>query len=79
MMSQPDLIIGNNKVAGLIKVFSIYGDITGNKKLYNDAISLKIKAHITQLKTDQFFIENMPAIWEGLSPKHKENITNFMK
>ena len=79
MISQPDLIIGGNKTAGLQKVLSIYGEITGNKKLYNDGVSLKIKAHIVQLKGDHYFIENMNAIWEGLTPKHRENIANFMK
>ena len=43
MREHPDLILGNSKLEGLQKVLAIYGDITGNKKLYNDAVGTKIK------------------------------------
>ena len=79
MLTQPDLILGNDKVAGLHRVLSIYGDITGNKKLYNDAIAKKLKDHVSQLKGDPFFNENIGQIWNGLSQKHRDNLTNFMK
>lgn len=79
MRSQPDLIIGANHIAGLQKVLSIYGEITGNKKLYNDTVATKIKEHIGLLKVDPFFIQNLNAIWNSLSDKHRENLTNFMK
>lgn len=79
MMSQPDLILGANKVANLQKVLNIYGEIAGNKKLYNEQVSKKIRDHINQLKGDQFFNENLAVIMAGVSEKHKENIQNFMK
>lgn len=55
MINKPELIIGEDKIAGLNKVLSIYGEITGNKKLYNDAVESKIKAHLAILKGDVFF------------------------
>ena len=55
MREQPDMIYGTNQLAGLQKVLAIYGDITGNKKLYNDAISLKLKEQVSLLKGDPFF------------------------
>lgn len=79
MISQPDLILGGNKIINLQKVLSIYGEITGNKKLYNDKVSKKIRDHINQLKGDQFFNENVVTIMAGMTDKHKENIANFMK
>ena len=59
MRTQPQLILGANKIAGLQKVLSIYGEITcGNvkNKLYNDTVAQKIKEHIAELKGDPFFI-----------------------
>lgn len=79
MISQPDLILGGNKIINLQKVLSIYGEITGNKKLYNDKVSKKIRDHINQLKGDQFFNENVVTIMAGMTDKHKENFANFMK
>lgn len=35
MTSQPDSILGNQRVENIQKVLGIYGEITGNKKLYN--------------------------------------------
>lgn len=35
MTSRPDFILGENRLEGIKKVLSIYGEITGNKKLYN--------------------------------------------
>jgi hypothetical protein len=55
MQQQPDLIIGTNKIEGLQKVLGIYGEITSNKKLYNDVVGKKIKDHILLLKGDHFF------------------------
>ena len=43
MREHPDMIIGQNKLAGLQKVLSIYGDIAGNKKLYNDTVKTKLR------------------------------------
>jgi hypothetical protein len=71
MMSQPDLILGTNKVANLQKVLSIYGEIAGNKRLYNEQVSKKIRDHINQLKGDQFFNENLGAIMSEVSEKQK--------
>ena len=55
MLQKPELILGNDKIAELHKVLTIYGEITGNKKLYNDAVAGKIKEHVSLLKGDQFF------------------------
>jgi hypothetical protein len=79
MREQPDLILGANKVEGLQKVLSIYGDITGNKKLYNDTISIKLKEHVNLLKGDPFFNENLNGIWQALTEKQRTNLTDFMK
>jgi hypothetical protein len=35
MTSQPDYILGDSRMENIQKVLSIYGEITGNKKLYN--------------------------------------------
>jgi hypothetical protein len=43
MQQQPNLILGADKVGNIQKVLDIYGEITGNKKLYNDAVEKKIK------------------------------------
>ena len=50
MREQPDLILGNDKLGGVQKVLSIYGDIAGNKKLYNEAIAGKMKDKVSLLK-----------------------------
>lgn len=79
MREQPDLILGNAKLEGLQKVLAIYGDISANKKLYNDTIALKIKNHVALLKGDPFFLENVNAIWQSLSQKQRDSLTEFVK
>ena len=79
MREQPDMILGANKLQGLQKVLAIYGDITGNKKLYNDTIKLKLKEQVSLLKGDQFFQENAGAIWTSLTQKQRDHLTEFMK
>ena len=61
------------------KVLAIYGDITGSKKLYNDTISLKLKEQVGLLKGDQFFQENAGTIWQALTQKQRDHLTDFMK
>lgn len=60
-------------------MLSIYGEISGNKKLYNEAVAQKMKAHILSMQADAFFAENINAIWGGITEKHRENLTSFMK
>jgi len=79
MREHPDLILGTNKLEGLQKVLSIYGDITGNKKLYNDTIGIKIKEHVGILKGDPFFNENVNVLWQSMSQKQRDNLTEFVK
>lgn len=79
MQQQPSLILGTDKVGNIQKVLDIYGEITGNKKLYNDVVEKKIKEHILVMQADAFFKENIAAIWGGIKEKHRENLTNFMK
>jgi hypothetical protein len=78
MTSSPDHILGNNRIEGIQRVLAIYGEITGNKKLYNPAIAQKLKAHILALNSDPAVSGNM-AIWNGISEKQRENLTAFMK
>ncbi len=78
MTSSPEHIIGTNRVEGIQKVLAIYGEISGNKKLYNAAIAQKMKAHILALNSDPAISGNM-AIWNGISEKQRENLTAFMK
>ena len=42
MREKPDLIL-SNKLAGIQRVWAIFGDITGNRRLYNEAVSAKLK------------------------------------
>ena len=79
MREKPDMILGANKLAGLQKVLTIYADITGNKKLYNDSISTKLKDQVNLLKGDPFFMENATAIWQSMTQKQRDNLTDFMK
>ena len=79
MTSQPDYILGNEIIENTQKVLSIYGEITGNKKLYDEKIAAKIKAHILAMQGDSFFNENIGKIWGGISEKCRENLTSFMK
>lgn len=79
MREKPELIIGSNKLSGIQKVLSIYGDITGNKKLYNEAIAAKLKEQVSLLKGDPFFQENASAIWQSLTQKQRDSLTEFMK
>ena len=46
MREQPDLILGSDKLSGIQKLLSIYGDIAGNKKLYNEAVAAKLKDQV---------------------------------
>lgn len=55
MMEKPELILGSDQLAGLQKVLTIYGEITGNKKLHNDSVAGKIRKHVEMLKGDAFF------------------------
>ena len=71
MTNQPDYILGDNKIEKIKQVLGIYGQITGNKKLYNVEVAKKIKDHITSMQIDQFFIENIGAIWGGLTNKYR--------
>lgn len=79
MTSRPDFILGENRLEGIKKVLSIYGEITGNKKLYNETVATKLKQHIQALNADPFFSQNVQQIWGGISEKHRENLTSFMK
>lgn len=56
MLSQPDLVLGTEKIAGLQKVLGVYGEVVSNKKLQTEAVASKIKQHVSKLKEDQFFI-----------------------
>jgi hypothetical protein len=78
MTSSPDHIIGNNRIEGIQKVLSIYGEITGNKKLYNATVAQKLRAHILALHADPAVSGNL-AIWNGITEKQRENLTTFMK
>ena len=62
MREKPDLLL-TNKLAGLQRVLAIYGDITSNKKLYNETISAKLREQVSALKGDPFFQENAGVIW----------------
>ena len=74
MREKPDLIL-TNKLAGLQKVWAIYGDITSNKTLYNEAISAKLKEQVADLKGDPFFQENEGVIWSSITQIQRYNLT----
>lgn len=38
-----------------------------------------MKAHIVSMQSDPFFQQNIQVIWAGISEKHRENLTAFMK
>jgi|688.fasta_scaffold249838_3 hypothetical protein len=61
------------------KVLRIYGEISGNRKLYNDSIAQKMKTHIQAIQNDEFFKNNLGQLWNGMTDKHRENITSFIK
>lgn len=79
MTNRPEAILGNERVANIQKVLAIYGEITGNKKLYNEVVAQKLKAHILTLNADPFFSQNLAQIWGGIKDKQRENLTAFMK
>jgi hypothetical protein len=71
MLMKADLILGTDKINNLKKVLTIYGEITGNKKLYNETVAIKIKQHIGLLQGDQLFAPHLAEIWTSLQPKHQ--------
>ena len=79
MREQPDLILGSDKLSGIQKLLSIYGDIAGNKKLYNEAVAAKLKDQVGLLKGDPFFQQNASPIWQSLTQKQRDSLTEFMK
>jgi hypothetical protein len=79
MVSSPDFILGANRLEGINKVLSIYGEITGNKKLYNETVAAKLKQHLQMINSDPFFSQNSQHIWGAISEKHRENLTSFLK
>jgi hypothetical protein len=42
-------------------------------------VAQKLKAHILSLNADPFFSQNLAHIWGGITEKHRENLTAFMK
>jgi predicted metal-dependent RNase len=79
MTSSPDFILGEDRVQGIQRVLGIYGEITANKKLYNEKVAQKLKTHILALNNDPFFSQNVQHIWSGITDKHRDSLTSFMK
>ena len=79
MREQPDMIIGADKLQDLQRVVAIYSEIAGNKKLYNNAIGLKLKEQVNLWKGDQFFQEHAGIIWQSLNQKQRDGLTAFTK
>ena len=66
LRENPDLIL-TNKLAGLQRFWVICADITSNKKLYNEAISAKLKEQVAALRVDPFFQESARSIQSSLT------------
>lgn len=55
MLSKPEIILEEQKVANMTKVLMIYAEVVGNAKLYNKDVEAKIKTHVKSMQTDPFF------------------------
>lgn len=77
MLNKDVWILGiddNSRIQRVVNVLALFGDMLSNSKIYNEAVSIKIKNYLISINSNDLFKNHIQNIWTQLNEKQRKNL-----